>query len=120
MHGILLSYLGCAPSCYLESVENLQKQICRSVVLPLLPPLNTWLNVYLNWLTRFHFLFLGGGLLIILIGCMIFLPPFLHVERMSMSTVSFLAQLSSGILSGLYLSGFKSRINRHLLPVGSF
>ena len=45
-----------------------------------------------------HFLFLEGSLLIILIDCMIFLSPFLDVTRMSMSTVSFLAQLNSGIL----------------------
>ena len=39
-----------------------------------------------------------GGLLIILIDCMIFLLPFLDVIRMSMSTVSFLGQLDSQIL----------------------
>ena len=38
------------------------------------------------------------GLLLILIGCMIFLSPFPDVTRMSMSTVFFLAQLDSGIL----------------------
>ena len=43
-------------------------------------------------------LFLEVGLLIILIDCMIFLSPFLDVRRMSMSTVSFLAPLDSGIL----------------------
>ena len=44
-----------------------------------------------------------------------------------MSTVSFLAQLNFGILCLLEcfpmtydLKGFKSRISRHLLPVGSF
>ena len=36
--------------------------------------------------------------LVIMIDCMIFLSPFLDVTRMSMSTVSFLAQLDSGIL----------------------
>ena len=51
-----------------------------------------------NWLNWFHFLFLEGGLLVILIDCMIFLSPFLDVTRMSMSTVSFFAQLDSGIL----------------------
>ena len=39
-----------------------------------------------------------GGLLVILIDCMIFLSPFLDDTRVSMSTVSFLAQLGSGIL----------------------
>ena len=38
------------------------------------------------------------SLLVILIDCMIFLSPFFDVTRMSMSTVSFLAQLGSGIL----------------------
>ena len=42
--------------------------------------------------------FSHGGLLIILTGCMIFLSPFLNVTRMSMSTVSFIAQPGSGIL----------------------
>ena len=42
-------------------------------------------------------LFSQGGLLVILINCMIFLSPFLHVTRISMSTVSFLTQLDSGI-----------------------
>ena len=55
-------------------------------------------HVHLNWINWFHFLILEGGLLIILIDCMIFLSPFLDVTRMSMSTVSFLAQLDSGIL----------------------
>ena len=48
-------------------------------------------DVLQNWLNWFHFLFLRGGLLIILIDCMIFPSPFLDVARMSMSTVSFLA-----------------------------
>ena len=55
-------------------------------------------DVHLNWLNWFHFLVLEGNLLIILIDCMIFLSPFLDVTRMSMSTVSFLTQLDSGIL----------------------
>ena len=43
-----------------------------------------------------------------------------------MSTVSFLAQLNSGILSiecfplAYDLDGYKSRLNRHVLTVGSF
>ena len=52
----------------------------------------------LNWLNWLHVLILEGGLLIILIDCMIFLSPFLDVTRMCMSAVSFLAQLDSGIL----------------------
>ena len=58
----------------------------------------TSLDVLQNWLSWLHFLFLEGGLLVILRDCMIFLSPFLNVTRMSLSTVSFLAQLDSGIL----------------------
>ena len=61
---------GGAPSCYLELVDKVQKWICRTV----------------------------GSVLVILIDCMVFFSPFLDVTRMSMSTVSFLAQLESGIL----------------------
>ena len=57
-------------------------------------------DVLQNWLNWFHFLFLEEFLLVILIDCIIFLSPFADVTRMSMSriTVSFLAQLDSGIL----------------------
>ena len=102
-----------APSCYLDLLDKLQKQICRIVgpfLAASLEPLAhrrnvasfsigiTLIDVLQNWLNWFHFLFLEGGLLIILIDCMIFLSPFLDVTRMSMSTVSFLAQLNFGIL----------------------
>ena len=117
MHGILLSCLDWCPSCYLEFLDKLQKRICRTVSASLatsLEPLAYCQNVaslsqlfsiaitlvddYLNWINWFHFLILEGGLLIILIVCMIFQQPFLDVIRMSMSTVSFLAKLDSGIL----------------------
>ena len=55
-------------------------------------------DAHLNWLNWLHFLILVGGLLVILIDCMIFLFPFLDVTRMSMSTLSFLGQQDSGIL----------------------
>ena len=54
----------------------------------------SFVEVHLNW---FHFLILEGDLLVILIDCIIFLSQFLDVIRMSVSTVSFLAQLDSGI-----------------------
>ena len=38
------------------------------------------------------------GLLVILIDCLIFLSPFVDVIKMSMSAVSFLQRLHSGIL----------------------
>ena len=102
-----------APSCYLELFDKLQKQMCRTTGPSLatsLEPLAhcqnvaslstgiTLIDAHLNWLNWFHFLILEGGLLIILIDYMIFLSPTLDVIKMPMSTVSFLAQLDSGIL----------------------
>ena len=58
----------------------------------------TLVDALQNWLNWFHFLFLGGGLLVIMVDWMIFLSPFLDVTRMPMSTIFFLAQLGSGIL----------------------
>ena len=84
----------------------------------------------MNWLNWVYFLILKGGLLIFLIDGMIFLSSFLDVTRMSISTVTFPAQLDSGILCiwnalecfplTYDLSGFKSRVNRHVLTVGPF
>ena len=54
-------------------------------------------DVHLNWVNWFHFLILKGGLLVILIDCIIFLSLFLDVTRMFMSRVSFLARVDSGI-----------------------
>ena len=112
-----------APNCYLEMLNKLIKRISRtfgSSLAAFLEPMAhcrnvaslslfykllvfyyfsiTLVDVLQNWLNWFHFLFLEGGLLVILIDCMIFLSPFLDVTRMSMSTVSFLAQLNCGIL----------------------
>ena len=80
-------------------------------------------DVNLNWL---KFLFFFFVLLVILIDCLIFLSPFLDVTRISMSTVSFLAQLDSEFSFSRMLfltydpNGFKCRVSIHLLPVGSF
>ena len=129
-----------APGCYLELLDKLQKQICRTLGPSLAASLKTLThrqnvasvslfyryylgNVLRNWLNWFHFLFLEGGLHVTLIDCMIFLSPFLDVIKMSMSTVSFLAQLDSAyrMLSfDLESRWLKSRINRHLLTVGFF
>ena len=57
----------------------------------------TLVDILQNWLNWFHFLFLKGGLLPILIDCMIFQSSFQEGIRMSMSTVSLLAQLDSEI-----------------------
>ena len=115
MHGILLSRMGWCPSCYLELLEKLQKRICRIVGPSLavslerlahrqnVSSLSLFYRYYFgrcssDWFNWFRFLFLEEGLLIILIDCMIFLSPFLDVTRTTMSTVSFLARLNSGIL----------------------
>ena len=129
-----------SPSCYLELLDKLQKRICRTVGPPLaafLEPLVHRRNVAsLNLFCRYYFgrcsselaqlvplPFSRGRSTRYSDRFMIFLSPFLYVTRMSMPTVSFLAQLDSGIecfplTYNLY--GFKSRINRHLLTVGSF
>ena len=96
-----------APSCYLELLGKLQKRICKTVgpsCASSLEPLAHRQNVAsLSLFYRYDFgrclselaqmvpfLILEGGLLIILIDCMIFLSPFLDVRSISMSTVSFL------------------------------
>ena len=103
------------PSCYLELLDKLQKRICRTVGPSLAasrePLVNrrnvaslslslgiTLVDVLQNWLNWFHFIFLEGGLLVILIDCMVFLLLFLDDTKMPMSTVSLLVQLDSGIL----------------------
>ena len=85
------------------------------LLLYLLPLLNPWLivemwpawvfsigitllDVHLNWLNWIHVLILEGGLLAVLIDWMNFFSPFLYVKGMSVSAVSVLAQLDSGIL----------------------
>ena len=87
----------------------------------------TLVDVLQKRLNRFHVLFLEGGLLVVLLGCMIFLSPFLDATGMSKSTVSFLAHLPrlwnslpiECFILMYDLSGFKSGINRHLLTVRS-
>ena len=104
-----------APSCYLELLGKPQKhmQDCWSLFCYLSWTLDsllkcsqlksfrksfTLVDVHLNWLNWLYFFFPKGDLLIILVDCMIFLSTSLDVTRMSMSTVSFLAQLDSGII----------------------
>ena len=104
-----------APSCYLEILDKLQKWICKTVSPSLaasLEPLDHRPNVAnLSLLYRYYFqgcssglvqlvplLIFEGGLIVIVIDCMIFWSPFLDVLRMTISTVFFLAQLCSGIL----------------------
>ena len=97
-----------APNCYLDMSDKLQKVVCRTVgdslstsFGPLAHCRNvaSWsisyryylVDVHLNWLNWFHFLILVAGPLVLLIGCIIFLTPFLGVIRMFMSTVSSIA-----------------------------
>ena len=55
-------------------------------------------DVDLNWFSWFQFVILERGSFFRLIDCMIFLPLFLDIIRMSVATVSFLAQLDFRIL----------------------
>ena len=104
-----------APSCYLELLDKLQKRISRTVGSSLaasLEPLAHRQNVAsLNIFYRYYIgrcsselaqlvplPYSRGRSTLFLIDGMIFWSPFLDVTRMSMSTVSFLAQLDSGIL----------------------
>ena len=124
-----------APGCRLEMLDEIQKRIYRSVgsslaasLIPLAHCQNvirffiviTLVDLHLNWVNWFHYLFLESGLLVIQIDCMILLSPFLDVLRIFRSTVFFpcIATFWSFPLTD-DLSGFKSRINR-LLSVGSF
>ena len=76
------------PGCYLELLDKLQKRISRAVCPSLAASLEpfahrrnlaslsisigiTLVDVYLNWLNWFHFLIFVGGLLVILIDCII-------------------------------------------------
>ena len=101
-------------SCYLELLDKLQKQICKTVMLvfqllPLKPLSHCWNVASLGIFFRYYFgrcsselaplvplPILVGGILLILIDYMIVLSPFLDVTRMS--TVPFLAQLESCML----------------------
>ena len=102
-----------APSCYLELLDKLQKRICRTVgpsLAPSLEPLAHRRNVAsLSLFYRYYFGRCSSELAELVplpysrgrstrYSDMIFLSPFLNVTRMSMSTVSFLAQVDSGIL----------------------
>ena len=100
------------PSCYLKLLDKPQKRIYRT-----LGSLSkcrqfessigiTLLGVNLNRLNWLHFFILEGGLLVILIYCMFFLPSFLNNTKMSMSSVSFLAQLNPGISVDRMLCAF--------------
>ena len=69
---------------------------------------------------------LKGSVFAILIDCLIFLLPFVDVNKDSYANSSFprtarlLKSLPIECFPLAYMNGFKSRIKRHLLPVDSF
>ena len=104
-----------APKCFLELLDKLQKQICRTVGpslatsfeplahRPNVASLGLFCSYYfdrcLSELTQLVPLFFSGGRSTRhLVDCMIFLIPFLDVTSMSMSGVSLQKQLDSGII----------------------
>ena len=104
-----------APSHYLELLDKLQKGICRNTGPSLAASLERLAHCRnvgrLSLFYRFYFDRCSSGLaqLVQLLysrgissryfdRCIVFLSSFLDVTRMFMSTVSFLAQLSSEIL----------------------
>ena len=104
-----------ALNCYLEMFNKLQNRVCRAVGSSVAPSLETlahrrnvtsisffyrhyFVDVHLNWLNWSHFFIFLRGLLVLPIDCLIFLSPCQDVIRISMSEVSFLLQLGSGII----------------------
>ena len=122
------------PNCSLELLDKLQKQICRTVG-PSLPaslePLAHRQNV--ASLSFFYSYYFGRSSSELALSLPYsrgrsthysdrlhdFYVTFPTCYKDVMSTVSFLAQLDYFPLT-YDLSGFKSRINRYLLTVGSF
>ena len=124
-------------SCYLKLLDKLQKQICKTVMLvfqllPLKPLSHCWNVASLGIFFRYYFgrcpselaplvllPILVGGILLILID---YMSPFLDVTRMSFPcTPRILNFLSIECFLLTYdLNGLWSRINRHLLTLGSF
>ena len=87
----------------------------------------TLVDVHVNWLNWFHFLILQWVLLVILIDCMIFSVTIprcykdAYVNSFFPRTARLWNSLSLECFPLSYdLSHFKSRINRHLLTIGSF
>ena len=132
-----------APSCYLELLDKLQKRICRTVGPSLaasLEPLAHCRNVVsLSICYRYYFgrcsselaqlvpLILEGDILVILIDCMIFFVtiPRCYKDVYVNSFFPRTGRLWNSLPIECFpltfdLSGFKSRINRYLLTVGSF
>ena len=144
MYGILLSCLGLAPSCYLELLDKLQKRICRTVHPSLaasLEPLAHHRNVA-SWSLFYRYYF--GGCFSELAQmvplpfsrgrstcCSDWLHDFsvtiprcykdVYVNSFFPRTARLWNSLPIEYFPLTYnYSGFKSRIYRHLLTVGSF
>ena len=128
---ILLSRLGWYYQLLLVNYKNGYAGLLAPHLLPFLKPWLivemqldevisigvTLIDIYLNWLNRFYVLILEGGLLVILIDCLILLSLFLDVT-LHVYTNSFSPKEYFPLTYGL--NGIKSRINRYLLTVGSF
>ena len=139
MYGILLSCLGWCPSCYLDLLDKLQKRICRIVGPSLaasLEPLTHRRNVAsLSLFCRYYFRRCSSEL-----AQLVPLPfsqgrSTRYSERLHDFSVtiprcykdvcvnSFFPRTANSLPIECFhltydLSGFKSRINRHLLTVG--
>ena len=104
-----------APSCYLELLDKLQKRICRTVgpsfATSLEPFAHHWNVASLSLFSGYYFgrcsselgqlvplPFFQGRSTCYFDKLHDFLSPFLDVTRMSMSTVSFIAQLDQSII----------------------
>ena len=144
MYGILLSRLGWCPSCYLDLLDKLQKQICRIVGPSLaasIEPLAHRQNVAsLSLFYRYYFGRCSSELAQLVsltfsrgrsTRCSDRLHDFsvtiprcykdVYVNSFFPLTAKRWNSLPIECSPLTYdLSGFKSRINRHLLTVGSF
>ena len=131
-----------ARSCYLELFPSYINGYVELLFFHLLPLWSPWLiikmqpakvlsvgiilvDAHQNWLIQFQLLIFEGGCLVVLIDCMIFLSPFLDVLQGCLcqqfhSLHSYTSEFSAYTMLSYDLSGFKSRINRHLLTLGSF
>ena len=98
------------PHCYLDRLDKLQNRCVGLLVVRrwyYVPQRENVVNLTLFcwckwkvfiWTCLFGFFFLlSSAVYMFIIYCMVFLSPFLHVRRISMSAISFLVQLNSGI-----------------------
>ena len=144
MYGILLSCLGWSPSCYLELLDKLQKQICSTVgpsVAASLEPLVHHRNVAsLSLFYRYYFGTCSSEL-----AQLVPLPfsrgrSTCYSDRLHDFSVTIPRCYKDVYINSFFpctarlwnflpiecfpltydLSGFKSRISRYLLTVGSF